>query len=149
VGIPAGESSQHNLRATHENERRIHAPQDVVGEHANSLRTSRDGQMEKALRFLDGRRRPSWVQVDTYTLPRAILEMRYIIADPKLSPLADNGGTTRTLALQPDSPAIDARTGSNDDTDQRGRARASGAAADIGADELQADAMFADGFDPH
>jgi hypothetical protein len=77
------------------------------------------------------------------------LEMRYIIADPKLLPLADSGGPTGTLALQPDSPAIDAGTRSNDDTDQRGRARVSGAAADIGAHERQTDPMFADGFDPH
>ncbi|HEY0179521.1 MAG TPA: choice-of-anchor Q domain-containing protein [Dokdonella sp.] len=73
-------------------------------------------------------------------------------ADPRLGPLADNGGPTRTHALQPGSPAIDA--GSNDagfDTDQRGAgyARIVGAAADIGAYEAQApaDGIFADGFD--
>ena len=30
------------------------------------------------------------------------------VADPKLGALADNGGPTQTLALQSDSPAIDA-----------------------------------------
>jgi len=72
--------------------------------------------------------------------------------DPRLGPLADNGGATLTHALLADSPAID--TGDNEaglDTDQRGGSyvRVSGAAADIGAFELQAapDAIFADGFE--
>ncbi len=59
-------------------------------------------------------------------------------ADPKLLPLAANGGPTPTHALAPDSPAIDA---GNDlagfATDQRGDGypRVQGAAADIGAFE--------------
>lgn len=72
--------------------------------------------------------------------------------DPRLAPLADNGGPTGTHALLSDSPAIDA--GSNPAglaTDQRGGAfaRVAGTAADIGAFELQPapDAIFADGFD--
>jgi hypothetical protein len=72
--------------------------------------------------------------------------------DPRLGQLADNGGPTLTHALLADSPAIDA--GSNPfglETDQRGGGyvRSAGAAADIGAFELQAapDAIFADGFD--
>jgi hypothetical protein len=72
--------------------------------------------------------------------------------DPRLGPLADNGGPTLTHALLADSPAID--TGSNPSdlaTDQRGGSyvRSAGAAPDIGAFELQAapDAIFADGFD--
>ena len=72
--------------------------------------------------------------------------------DPRLGPLADNGGATLTHALLPDSPAIDA--GSNPSalvTDQRGAGyvRSSGAAPDIGAFELQPapDAIFADGFE--
>jgi hypothetical protein len=72
--------------------------------------------------------------------------------DPLLAPLADNGGATQTHALLPGSPAID--SGSNPGnlaTDQRGGtyARVVGAAADIGAFELQADvdAIFANGFD--
>ncbi|MEO8306046.1 MAG: right-handed parallel beta-helix repeat-containing protein [Betaproteobacteria bacterium] len=60
--------------------------------------------------------------------------------DPLLSPLANNGGPTRTMALQsggPTSPAIDA----GDDatcatTDQRGVARPQGIACDIGAYEV-------------
>lgn len=61
--------------------------------------------------------------------------------DPKLKPLGDNGGATRTHALSPDSLAIDA--GSNPlgfGTDQRGNAfpRSYGTGPDIGAYETQA-----------
>jgi hypothetical protein len=57
--------------------------------------------------------------------------------DPRLAPLADNGGPTPTVALLPGSPAIDA----GDDsvcppTDQRGVSRPQGLACDIGAFEL-------------
>jgi hypothetical protein len=61
--------------------------------------------------------------------------------DPKLAPLGDYGGPTQTMALLPGSPALDA--GDNSlipaglTTDQRGFARVSGAAVDIGADEVQ------------
>ena len=61
--------------------------------------------------------------------------------DPKLGPLADNGGPTKTHALYIGSPAIDA----GDDTicanspinnlDQRGEARPVGVHCDIGAYE--------------
>jgi UDP-3-O-[3-hydroxymyristoyl] glucosamine N-acyltransferase len=58
--------------------------------------------------------------------------------DPRLGPLADNGGPTETHALLPGSPAIDA----GDDgvcpaTDQRGIERPQGAACDIGAYEYE------------
>ena len=56
--------------------------------------------------------------------------------DPRLGPLRSNGGPTRTHALAPGSPAVDA--GSNDDGlafDQRGFPRSYGAATDIGAFE--------------
>jgi hypothetical protein len=66
--------------------------------------------------------------------------------DPELEPLADNGGSTRTLALLSDSPAIDAGVdahavnGSADPlaTDQRGPGfpRIVGERVDIGAFEL-------------
>ena len=76
-----------------------------------------------------------------------------IVANPRLAPLADHGGFTRTHALQSTSPAVD--TGSDVlalTTDQRGAgfARAAGAAADIGAYERQAadDQVFYGGFDP-
>jgi len=76
-----------------------------------------------------------------------------ISADPMLDPLANNGGATLTHALHAGSPAIDA--GNNVaalDFDQRGSgfARVAGAAADIGAFEVQAsvDPIFANGFDP-
>jgi hypothetical protein len=58
--------------------------------------------------------------------------------DPLLGPLQNNGGPTLTMALLPGSPAIDA--GSNPGKrleDQRGFARVVGAAADIGAFEVQ------------
>ena len=58
--------------------------------------------------------------------------------DPKSGPLADNGGTTLTLALLPGSPAIDAGTVTGvPPTDQRGVARPQGAGVDIGAFEYQ------------
>ena len=34
-----------------------------------------------------------------------------VVSDPKIGPLADNGGKTMTHALLPGSPAIDAATG--------------------------------------
>ena len=68
--------------------------------------------------------------------------------DPKLGPLANNGGPTLTLALLPGSPAIDAgNTAAAPPTDQRGVPRTYGQAADIGAFEywLTASAMAAQG----
>lgn len=67
--------------------------------------------------------------------------------DPKLGPLADNGGSTQTMALLPGSPAIDAGNpakpgsggGACEVTDQRGRPRgangAGKAVCDLGAFE--------------
>ena len=61
--------------------------------------------------------------------------------DPRLAPLDFNGGTTQTIALLPDSPAIDAGDPTVLDTDpitdQRGLPRVSGGRADIGAFEVQ------------
>jgi hypothetical protein len=58
--------------------------------------------------------------------------------DPLLGPLADNGGPTRTMALLPGSPAIDAGDGTGAPAlDQRGFTRAAGTASDIGAFEVQ------------
>ena len=56
--------------------------------------------------------------------------------DPKLGPLLDNGGLTRTHALLATSPAIDAGLCSSE-SDQRGinRPKPSGGACDIGAYE--------------
>ncbi len=57
-------------------------------------------------------------------------------ADPKLAPLADNGGATLTMALLPGSLAIDAAdAGAAPTTDQRGGLRPAGSAPDIGAYE--------------
>ena len=68
--------------------------------------------------------------------------------NPRLMPLGDYGGPTKTLALRPTSPAIDAGFADNFTTDQRGFPRivdypgvpkpAGGDNSDIGAFELQA-----------
>ena len=65
-------------------------------------------------------------------------------ADPKLGPLANNGGPTQTVALLPGSPAIDKASNANAPaTDQRGMPRpvdgdaVPGAVTDIGAYEVQ------------
>jgi CSLREA domain-containing protein len=56
--------------------------------------------------------------------------------DPLLAALADNGGPTRTFALLPGSPAIDAGSAEGCPThDQRGIVRPVGAGCDIGAFE--------------
>jgi hypothetical protein len=68
--------------------------------------------------------------------------LHFIVADPNLGPLADNGGPTQTHALLPGSPAIDAGDNSIcaappvNNLDQRGVARPQGVFCDIGAFEL-------------
>lgn len=58
--------------------------------------------------------------------------------NPKLGPLAANGGPTQNHALQPGSPAIDAAsTPDCPTTDQRGVLRPQGAACDIGSYERE------------
>jgi hypothetical protein len=58
--------------------------------------------------------------------------------DPRLGPLADNGGPTRTLALLVGSPAMDAASaGECPGKDQRGVNRPQGVACDIGSYERQ------------
>ena len=58
--------------------------------------------------------------------------------DPRLGPLALNGGPTRTRALLPGSPAIDAASSSGcPQRDQRGIARPQGPACDIGSYERE------------
>jgi len=58
--------------------------------------------------------------------------------DPRLGPLADNGGPTQTHLPGLDSPAINAAdTASGPDTDQRGVSRPYSDASDIGAVEVQ------------
>jgi predicted outer membrane repeat protein len=64
-------------------------------------------------------------------------------ADPILGTLANNGGSNRTFALLPGSPAIDAGDDANctvapvNGLDQRGEARTYGAHCDIGSYELK------------
>lgn len=58
--------------------------------------------------------------------------------DPKLGPLADNGGPTMTMALLPGSPAVDAGAATGaPSTDERGVVRPQGPGVDIGAFEYQ------------
>jgi hypothetical protein len=76
------------------------------------------------------------------------LPLETIIDDPLLAPLADNGGPTKTHALQDLSPAREKGSNIHDyPFDQRGRPRISGSAPDIGAFEAEPDSIFADGFD--
>lgn len=84
--------------------------------------------------------------------PSAFVPVDTITATcPGLGPLRGSGGPTQTHALAQGSPAID--HGNNTvpySADQRGApfARVSGAAADIGAYEVQqGDIVFSDGFD--
>ena len=64
--------------------------------------------------------------------------------NPLLGPLQDNGGPTLTMALQPNSPAVDRGNSFNNPADQRGATRPSiflfgvnpGDGSDIGAFEL-------------
>ncbi len=63
--------------------------------------------------------------------------------DLMLGPLAINGGPTRTHALMPNSPAIDAGINpGNVSTDQRGFSRTVGGVTDIGAYEYDPDDLF-------
>lgn len=63
--------------------------------------------------------------------------------DPKLGPLADNGGPTLTMALLPGSPAIDAGSAVGAPaTDQRGVPRPQGSGVDIGAFEYLNSPIF-------
>jgi VCBS repeat-containing protein len=58
--------------------------------------------------------------------------------DPRLGPLADNGGPTKTHALLAGSPALNSGlNASAPATDQRGLPRPSGVTVDIGAFEVQ------------
>jgi hypothetical protein len=66
-----------------------------------------------------------------------------ISIEPRLAPLADNGGPTLTMALYPDSPAINAGIlVPGITTDQRGTPRPVGGAADIGAFEWNGDSFY-------
>lgn len=71
-------------------------------------------------------------------------------ANLALGPLQDNGGPTPTMLPDAGSAAIDAIAAADcgATTDQRGVTRPQGAGCDIGAVEVVADTIFADGFDP-
>jgi CSLREA domain-containing protein len=92
----------------------VHARFSLIGDGSGSGITNTDGNQVG--------------NVPPYTAP----------IDPKLGPLALNGGPTRTHALLLGSPAIDA--GSTADcpaTDQRGVSRPQGAGCDIGSYERE------------
>lgn len=55
--------------------------------------------------------------------------------DPRIGPLANNGGPTLTHSLLFNSPAVDAALGDCPDTDQRGVQRPEGSGCDLGAYE--------------
>lgn len=71
-----------------------------------------------------------------------------VTADPQLGPLAWNGGSTRTRLPATTSPAIDAGdNGHCPAFDQRGIARPQRGGCDIGAVEVLAEIIFANGFE--
>jgi hypothetical protein len=73
------------------------------------------------------------------TAANVVLPPDTLHGDPLLLALADNGGPTRTHALRAASPAREAgNNAANLAVDQRGRPRVVGAAADIGAVEMDA-----------
>ena len=73
--------------------------------------------------------------------PSTSLSFSQQLADAGLAPLADNGGTVATRAIEPDSPLIN--TGSNGNipsglaTDANGNPRLVGDTVDVGATEFQ------------
>ena len=70
-----------------------------------------------------------------------------IVEDPLLGPLQDNGGPTRTHALSPGSPALNAgKVSAAVSFDQRGFPRVVGSKPDIGAFEFDPDRIFGNGF---
>ncbi|MBN1668464.1 MAG: CSLREA domain-containing protein [Anaerolineales bacterium] len=80
---------------------------------------------------------------DTHACPTPALS-----TDPMLGPLADNGGTTQTMALLPGSPALDMGDDSVcaaapvNNLDQRGSLRPRGAHCDMGAFEWETELIF-------
>ena len=69
------------------------------------------------------------------------------VEDPLLGPLQDNGGATRTHALLPGSPAINAgKVSAGVSFDQRDFRRVVGSKPDIGAFEFDPDRLFGNGF---
>jgi CSLREA domain-containing protein len=73
--------------------------------------------------------------VGTHHTTDACAVPNFLTADPVLQPLADNGGPTQTMRLGAGSAAIGAGAGCQA-TDQRGVARSTAPACDIGAYEL-------------
>lgn len=65
------------------------------------------------------------------------------VSDPRIGPLTDNGGSTLTYALLPESPAINAGTNQGcPSTDQRGVLRPLFGTCDIGAYEFEGMQLF-------
>jgi hypothetical protein len=89
---------------------------------------------------------------DLITASSISVPLGTISSCPRLGPLADNGGSTKTHALPAESPAIDTglTTTIGGEADQRGEARPFGPQADIGAYEWQggpSDRVFNSGFE--
>ena len=73
-----------------------------------------------------------------FSAPGDLVGSTNLLLNPKLGPLADNGGPTLTMALLPGSPAIDAGSAvGSPPTDQRGVLRPQGPGVDIGAFEYR------------
>lgn len=87
---------------------------------------------------------------DTSCFPASTALNDRIDLEPLLGTLANNGGPTKTVALQTGSPAIDqviVNANGCSGSDQRGVARPLGLRCDIGAFERDPNRIFANGFD--
>ena len=71
------------------------------------------------------------------------------VANPGLDAVADNGGPTMTMAIQPTSMALDGGVGPCPDTDQRGVARPQNAICDSGAYESEGPFLPPDAIPPN
>lgn len=95
----------------------------------NNIETTTNSYKKQANRQLSGNNNIQFPHFST----GVEVTSNIVISDPLLSPLADNGGYTKTMALQAGSPAINAGSGCPT-TDQRGATRVG--VCDIGAYEF-------------
>jgi hypothetical protein len=117
----------------------------IVGDSANQ------GGAPIDIRLAAGKRIFGSANLVMYTSAPFVAGAIVSFAAPRLAPLGERGGLTRTHATLTVSPAIDAGMNpSHDDEDQRGATRESPTSKpDIGAYERQSndDELFYDGFD--
>jgi hypothetical protein len=116
---------------------------------ANSILAASTGGGDVVNRHIDGTATisatgPNLVSVAVVNTGGAVVGTSFLVADPNLGPLADNGGPTQMMPLLPGSPAIDAGDNAGAaaaglTTDQRGPgfARVSNGVVDLGAFEVQ------------